>query len=93
MYQVKEVKISTALTALYSIAHCQKWKFFQNAVTFWSMIICLLTVTTVHKSCEIVIMYIFHQSTFQTLLQLSRFSIWKVNPSLRESCLEFWCNV
>jgi len=40
-------------------------------------------------------MYIFHrhESTFQTLLQLSRFSIWKVNPRLKESSLEFWCNV
>jgi len=35
------------------------------------MIICLLAVSILHKSCEILIMYIFHESTFQTLLQLS----------------------
>jgi len=57
------------------------------------MIICLLTVTILHKSYEILIMYMFHESTFQTLLQLSRFSIWKINPSIKESSLEFWCNV
>jgi len=28
-HQVKEVKISTTL---YSINHCQKWKYFQTAV-------------------------------------------------------------
>ena len=50
--------------------------------------------TTVHKSCEILFLYyIFHKSTFQTLLQLSGFSIWKVNPSRKEPSLEFWCNV
>jgi len=30
-HQVKEVKISTTL---YSINHCQKWKFFQNSSNF-----------------------------------------------------------
>jgi len=29
------------------------------------MIICLLTVTILHKSCEILIMYIFHESPFR----------------------------
>ena len=60
---------------------------------FWFMILCFLTVTVRHKSCEILFLNIFHKSTFQTPLQLSRFSIWKVNPSLKESSLEFWCNV
>jgi len=31
--------------------------------------------------------------TNQTLLQLSGFSICNINPSLKESSLEFWCNV
>ena len=30
--QVKEVKISTTL---YSINHCQKWKYFQNSNNFF----------------------------------------------------------
>jgi len=30
-HQVKEVKISTTL---YSINHCQKWKYFQNSSNF-----------------------------------------------------------
>jgi len=30
-HQVKEVKISTTL---YSIYHCQKWKYFQNSSNF-----------------------------------------------------------
>jgi len=33
-YQVKEVKISTAL---YSIAHCQKWKIFPNSKNFFGL--------------------------------------------------------
>jgi len=32
--QVKEVKISTAL---YLIAHCQKWKIFQNSSNFFGL--------------------------------------------------------
>ena len=48
------------------------------------MIVCLLTVTVLH---------IFHKSTFQTRLQLSGSSIWKVNLSRKEPNLEFWCNV
>ena len=57
------------------------------------MTICLLTDTTPHQYCEILIMYIFHESTFQTLLQLSKFSISKVKTNLKESSLEFRCNV
>jgi len=33
-HQVKGVKTSTAL---YSIAHCQKWKFFQNSSNFFGL--------------------------------------------------------
>jgi len=33
-YQVEEVEISTAV---YSIAHCQKWKFFQNSSHFFGV--------------------------------------------------------
>jgi len=33
-YQVKQVKISTAL---YSIAHRQKWKIFQNSTNFFGL--------------------------------------------------------
>ena len=48
---------------------------------------------TEHYTCEILFFYIFHKSTFQTLLQLIGFSIWKVNPSHKELNLEFWSNV
>ena len=68
--------------------------FSKTAVTFLvddSMY--MLTVTILHKSCEILFLCVFHKSTFQTLVQLSGFSIWKINPSLKESSLEFWCNV
>jgi len=89
-HQVKEVKISTIL---YSFNHWQKWKFFQQQL-FWSMIICLLTVTVLHyNSCAILFLHIFHKSAFETVLQLSGFLIWKVNSSLEESSWEFWCNV
>jgi len=45
------------------------------------MIICLLTVTILHKSCEILIMRIFHESTFQTLqfeksIQVLKNQVW-----------------
>jgi len=45
------------------------------------MIICLLTVTILHKSCEILIMHIFHESTFQTLqfeksIQVLKNQVW-----------------
>jgi len=71
-HQVKEVKI---------VQHCIQLPIAKNenvsktAVTFWSLIVRLLTVTVPHKSCKILFLYIFHKSTFQTLLQLSEFSI------------------
>jgi len=68
--QVKEVKIGTAL---YSIAKNEN--FSKTAATFLVYDKCLLTVTILRKSCEILIMYIFHESTVQTLLQCSRLSI------------------
>jgi len=74
-HQVKEVKISTTL---YSINHCQNENISKTAVTFLvfdSMFVNSYW-TTVHKSCEILFLYyIFHKPTFQTLLQLSGFSI------------------
>jgi len=33
-HQVKEVEISTTL---YSINHCQKWKYFQNSSNFFGL--------------------------------------------------------
>jgi len=76
------------------VQHCIQLTIAKNenisktAITFLSLIVCLLTVTTVHKSCEILFLCIFHKSTLQTLLQLSRFSILKVNPSCKEPNLE-----
>ena len=53
-----------------------KMKIFpKQQYLFWPMIVCLLSVTILRKSCEILFLYIFHKSTFQTLLQLSGFSI------------------
>jgi len=49
----------------------------KTTVTLWSLIVCLLTVTVLHKSCKILFLYVFHKSTFQTLLQLSGFSFEK----------------
>jgi len=71
-HRVKEVKISTTCIQL-TIA---KMKIFpKQQQLFWSLIVCSLTVTVLHKSCEILFLYIFHKSTFQTLLQLSGFKI------------------
>ena len=92
-------KWSIKLKRLKLVQHCiqlpiaKNENFSKTAVTFLIYDNMFVTVTILYKSCEILIMYIFHESTFQTLLQLSRFSIWKVNPSLKESSLEFWCNV
>jgi len=38
-----------------------------------------------HNLCEVLFLHIFYNSVFQTVLQLCGFSIWKVNPSLKES--------
>jgi len=35
-----------------------------KSATFWSMIVCLFIVTILHKSCEILFLYVFHKSTF-----------------------------
>ena len=65
-------KWSIKLRSLKLVQHCIQLTI---AVTFWSLIVCLLTVTVLHKSCEILFLRICHKSTFQTLLQLSGFSI------------------
>jgi len=63
------------------VQHCIQLTIAKNenvsktAVTFLVLIVCLLTVTVLHKSCEILFLYIFHKSTVETLLQLSGFSI------------------
>jgi len=68
------------LRRLKLVQHCiqltiAKIKIIPKQQLFWSMIVCLLTVTVLHKSCEILFLYIFHKSTFQTLQQLSGFSV------------------
>jgi len=69
-HQVKEVKISTTLLTITKNENISK-----TAVTFLVFDSSLLTVTLLHKSCEILFLYIFHKSTFPTVLQLSGFSI------------------
>ena len=86
-------KRSIKLRRLKLVQHCiqstiAKNENFFKSNFFWSVIVCLLTVTILHKSCEILFLYIFHKPTYHTLMQLSVFSIWNVNPSL-----EFWCDV
>jgi len=63
--------------------------FLKQQQLFWSLTVYLLTVTVLHKSCKILFLYIFHKSSFQTLLQLSGFSIQKVNLSRKEPNSKF----
>jgi len=99
MANEKEAVQNGAWVRRLKLVHCiqltiAEMKVFPIQLLFWSMIVCLFTVTVLHKSYEILLLCIFHKSTFQTLLlQLSGLSIWKINPSLKESSLEFWCNV
>ena len=66
--------MSIKLRRLKLVQHCIQLTIAKNeniskiAVTFLVLIVCLL------KSCEILFLYIFHKSNFQTLLQLSGFS-------------------
>ena len=48
----------------------------KTAVTFLVFDSSLLTAAVLHKSYKILFLYVFHKSTFQTVLQLSGFSIW-----------------
>jgi len=73
-------KRSIKLRRLKLVQHCiqstiAKNENFFKSNFFWSVIVCLLTVTILHKSCEILFLYIFHKPTYHTLMQLSVFSI------------------
>jgi len=64
-------KWSIKLRSLKLVQHCIQLTIAKNenvsktAVTFLVfLIVCLLTVTVLHKSCKILFLYIFHKSTF-----------------------------